>query len=45
MTALSITRLNSVPAAYQAVMALQQVIYEQRKLDLVENTVILLQVP
>jgi hypothetical protein len=44
MSVLSVTRLNAVPAGYKAIMALQEAIFQQRKLGTIEDTMILLQV-
>ena len=41
---LRVTRLNDVPAGYNVIMALQDAIFQQRKLNLVEDTMLLLQV-
>ena len=44
MNALRVTRLNDVPAGYKAIMALQDALFQQRKLDLIADTMLLLQV-
>lgn len=42
--ALQVTKLNSIPAGYTAIMKLQDLIFEQRKSDIVEDVMLLLQV-
>lgn len=44
MSLLRVTRLNDVPAGYKVIMALQDVLFQQRKLDQIADTMLLLQV-
>ena len=41
---LRVTRLNDVPAGYNLIMALQEAIFQQRKLNKIPDTMLLLQV-
>lgn len=44
MSILRVTKLNAVPAGYQAIMALQEAIFQQRKVGAIEDTMLMLQV-
>jgi hypothetical protein len=44
MSVLRVTKLNVVPSGYKVIMALQEAIFQQRKLGTIEDTMLLLQV-
>jgi hypothetical protein len=41
---LRVTRLNVIPASYAPVLELQKLLWEQRKQDLIDDTLLILEV-